>query len=49
MSNSTPFRIAINGYGKYRPVRVRALYKQLCDYLQVVAINSCQTSTPSLT
>ncbi len=40
MSNSTPFRIAINGYGRIGQCVLRALYENgYRDYLQVVAIN----------
>lgn len=40
MSNSTPFRIAINGYGRIGQCVLRALYENgYRDHLQVVAIN----------
>jgi glyceraldehyde 3-phosphate dehydrogenase/D-erythrose 4-phosphate dehydrogenase len=40
MTNSTPFRIAINGYGRIGQCVLRALYENgYRDHLQVVAIN----------
>ncbi|MBY6033263.1 type I glyceraldehyde-3-phosphate dehydrogenase [Marinobacter daepoensis] len=40
MSNPTPFRIAINGYGRIGQCVLRALYENgYRDHLQVVAIN----------
>ena len=40
MSNSKPFRIAINGYGRIGQCVLRALYENgFRDHLQVVAIN----------
>ena len=40
MSNSTPFRIAVNGYGRIGQCVLRALYENgYRDHLQVVAIN----------
>ena len=40
MTDSAPFRVAINGYGRIGQCVLRALYENgFRDHLQVVAIN----------